>query len=430
MSHRTTVALVGIAGYGDAYLAPLLQHADSGRYEIVGLVDRAPQRSQRLAEVAARSIPVYTDLADLLAEGAPDLVMMATPIYLHAPHTIMALNAGSNVLCEKPAAATLADARRMCAAQAQAAGRFAAIGYQWSFSRAIRRLKRDVLAGRFGRPLRFRSLVLFPRGLAYYDRNQWAGRLATDAGELVFDSPVNNAAAHYLHNMLYVLGEQDGASATPIHLRAELYRANAIESYDTAVLRMMAPCGAEVLFATSHATPRRVGPRFRFEFEHAVVTYGEETPNNEVIVHLAHGDVLSYGRPEADRDEKLWQCISAAARGDDTVACDVRAALPHAMCVAAAAVSAGEPITIPRERTRRHRLDGEEEMVVAVELEDVLHQCYRSGALPSELGTVGWAGPGALIQLRDLAEYAEASAEPVVETLTDAGALTLDAAAS
>ena len=49
-------------------------------------------------------------------------------------------------------------------------------------------------------------MVSFPRPLSYFKRNDWAGHLRTPAGEDVLDSPLNNATAHYLHNMLYVLG--------------------------------------------------------------------------------------------------------------------------------------------------------------------------------------------------------------------------------
>ena len=37
-----------------------------------------------------------------------------------------------------------------------------AIGYQWSFSDAIQKLKADVIAGIFGKPRRLKTLVLWP----------------------------------------------------------------------------------------------------------------------------------------------------------------------------------------------------------------------------------------------------------------------------
>src|SRR5438552_251290 len=78
---------------------------------------------------------------------------------------------------------------------------------------------------------RMRCMVLGPRDEAYYNRNRWAGALRDAHGNLVLDSPANNACAHYLHNMLYVLGDVIDRSDPPATVTAELYRAHAITNY-------------------------------------------------------------------------------------------------------------------------------------------------------------------------------------------------------
>ena len=45
----------------------------------------------------------------------------------------------------------------------------------------------------------------WPRYFNYYARNNWAGKLAMN-GTWVFDSPVNNACAHYLNLALFWAG--------------------------------------------------------------------------------------------------------------------------------------------------------------------------------------------------------------------------------
>jgi hypothetical protein len=60
------------------------------------------------------------------------------------------------------------------------------------------------------------------------------------AGLGIFDSPANNATAHFLHNMFYLLGATRETSAAPAVVQAELYRANAIENFDTAAIRFAA----------------------------------------------------------------------------------------------------------------------------------------------------------------------------------------------
>jgi hypothetical protein len=92
----------------------------------------------------------------------------------------------------------------------------------------------------------------------------------------VLDSVVSNATAHFLHNMLFLLGPNFGESAFPASLTAELYRANTIENYDTAALRLQTACGTEVMFYATHATLEKVEPVFFFEFEKAVVNYNQK----------------------------------------------------------------------------------------------------------------------------------------------------------
>jgi predicted dehydrogenase len=334
MNATVNVALVGICGYGASYLSALLDGRQDDGFRLVGIVDPGAVRSPRLPEVLRCGIPVHSELPRLFASDHVDLTLMSTPIHLHAPHTCAALAEGSNVLCEKPLGATVDDAVQVERAEHRAAGLFVAVGYQWSFSRAVQALKRDVMSGSLGAPRRLKTIAMFPRGENYYARNSWAGRIATASGEHVFDSPLNNATAHYLHNMLYLLGGERESSATPAWVEAELYRANDIESYDTAALRCRTACGTEVLFYTTHGVPERVGPVCRFEFERGVVEY-DHGRGAEFVARFDDGRVVSYGQPDLDRHDKIWQCIDAVRTGEP-VACGPRAAMPHTHSVLAA----------------------------------------------------------------------------------------------
>jgi len=139
-------------------------------------------------------------------------------------------------------------------------GKSVAIGYQWSFSEAIQKLKHDVMQLSLGKAKRLKTLVLWPRDEAYFARNRWAGAIKDAKGNPVLDSPVNNACAHYLHNMLYVLGHCVDRSAQPRRVTAELYRAQPIQNYDTAAIRVITLDGTELLFIVSHSTAIQRGP--------------------------------------------------------------------------------------------------------------------------------------------------------------------------
>ena len=135
-----------------------------------------------------------------------------------------------------------------------------AVGYQWSFSPAVQALKDDIRSGLFGAARKLKCLYLWPRDEGYYARNDWAGKRKDAEGAWVLDSPVQNAMAHDLHNMFYVLGKTRETSARPAEVEAELYRANAIENFDTAAARIRTEEGVEILFFVSHASEKIAVP--------------------------------------------------------------------------------------------------------------------------------------------------------------------------
>src|SRR5688572_6107341 len=404
---EVNVALVGIAGYGEEYLTSLLRDARAAGTRLAGVVDLAPHRCLHLEELHRRGVPVHSTLEHLFdASPAIDLTMIATPIHLHALQTCIALENGANVLCEKPLAASIKDALQMAACEHASGGKFVAIGYQWSFSDAIQSLKRDIAEGLLGRPLRMKTVVFFPRGESYFSRNDWAGRVRTSSGEVVLDSPANNATAHYLHNMFYLLGDVPRTSAMPVTVQAELYRANQIDNYDTTALRASLSSGCEVLFYTTHAVHERLGPRCHFEFEHAVVEY-DFMSRPRFIARFRDGRVRDYGDPNRDRTQKIWQCI-AAVRTRATVACGIEAAMAHTVAVCSAQESVNAITDFPTS-ARRIRLVQGTPMIGIDGLAETLGRCFEQGCLPAETGGLTWARAGSVVRCEDLLAKARAA---------------------
>ena len=374
------VILVGAGGYGEYYIDALLSEGGSRGLRLIGVVDPHLEGCRRLAELKAHRVPLFTGLESFLRTQRCDLVILSSPIHLHCEQTCLALAHGSHVLCEKPLCATLDHIERMIAAE-KASGKTVTVGYQWSFSPAIQGLKADVLSGRFGRPKRFRTLAIAPRTEAYYQRNRWAGRKYTAAGDAIFDSPVNNATAHYLHNMLYVLGRTVSESSQPGKVEAELWRANAIENYDTGALRILDQNGTELLFYTSHAV--QIGQKFIFsyEFEQATVEY--ESTKGHVFARLPGGEVIDYGSPGAAPRQKLWDAAESVRTGQPPL-CGMAAAAAHVRCVLLAqqappGIRDFSSAAIDIDHTNPPSLR------YVKGLAEALKRCYETGKLFSEL---------------------------------------------
>ncbi len=399
MPAPVSLVLVGVGGMGAVYVKELLEKKDEGLFRIAGAVDPAPNRCQQYVEMRAMGVPCFVSLGDFYRNRMAELAVLSSPIQCHQPQTSFALAKGSHVLCEKPAAATIQDVREMIGAE-KASSRFVAVGYQWSFSSAVQALKKDVMSGLFGKAKTFKCLYLWPRDEAYYRRNDWAGRRRDAEGAWVLDSPAQNAMAHDLHNMFYVLGQGTDSGAKPVAVEAELYRANAIENFDTAAVRVRTEEGVEILFLVSHASNGDKGPVVRYEFEKAVVRCDSRTSG--LWAEFADGTRKDYGVPDAEPMNKLWQSIAGVRDGTRPL-CGLEAAAAQTLCMNGMQDSMPDIRDFPAGLVRGVEAEGKRRRVVEG-LDEAFEGCYEAGRLPSEMG-VPWSAKGTAVDLGDYAAF-------------------------
>jgi predicted dehydrogenase len=388
-----SLVLVGIGGMGAVYVRELLDAKESGAFRIAGAVDPEPERCPWLVELRSLGVPVFATLEAFYRNRTAELAVISSPIQFHADQACLSLAKGSHVLCEKPVAGTIGGVRRMIEAE-RAAGRWVAVGYQWSFSPAIQALKKDVMDGRFGAAKRLKCLYLWPRDGKYYRRNGWAGKKRDAAGGWILDSPAQNAMAHDLHNMFYVLGRERQTSAVPVEVEAELFRANHIENYDTAAMRAKTEDGVEILLYATHVPREEKGPVFSYEFNKAVVRCTSRASG--VWAEFAGGARKEYGVPDAEGMNKLWDSIRNVRTGERP-ACGLEAASSQTLCVNGMQDSMPEIRDFPE--AMRHALEDNEIRRIWVEgLDEAFEACYAANALPSELG-FAWSAKGRLVNL-------------------------------
>jgi predicted dehydrogenase len=120
---------------------------DFERYRIVAVVD--PLEARRARAHAEYRCETFADHRPLLERDDLDLVVNAAPSRFHAPLTRAFLEAGFNVLCDKPLASRVADVDALIAAAA-AAGKTLAIFQQSRFSPAFVQLRRVLASGVLG----------------------------------------------------------------------------------------------------------------------------------------------------------------------------------------------------------------------------------------------------------------------------------------
>lgn len=103
--------IIGTGGFAGSATAPAIK-ALGERGALIAAVSRDRGRADAFAAQhgAARA---YTDYADLLRDRDVDIVYISTPNAQHAEQALAAARAGKHVLCEKPLALSVGDARRM-----------------------------------------------------------------------------------------------------------------------------------------------------------------------------------------------------------------------------------------------------------------------------------------------------------------------------
>lgn len=145
----------------------------------------------------------YRDLSELVADESIDLIDLCLPTRLHPDQTIAALEAGKDVLVEKPIAIDTADADKMIAA-AKSNGRNLMVAQVLRFWPEWLWLKRTVAGGEYGKlvGLNLRRVISMP------DWSKDVSDLAANGGPLI------DLHIHDVDYILYLLGKPSQVFAT------------------------------------------------------------------------------------------------------------------------------------------------------------------------------------------------------------------------
>jgi predicted dehydrogenase len=136
----------------------------------------------------------------MLEQVRPDIVTIATESGKHPEMAIECLEAGCNVICEKPMALATKDADAMIAA-ANRTGKTLGVCFQNRFNRPVQQLRAALEAGRLGRILHGMVQVRWRRGPEYYAGDAWRGTWSLDGGALM------NQCIHGIDLLQWMLGE-------------------------------------------------------------------------------------------------------------------------------------------------------------------------------------------------------------------------------
>lgn len=154
MGAKLGVGVLGVGEMGRRHAENIRRLVPEAR--LVAVADAAADRARQVA-TELEIDHSYPTLEEMLGCKELDAVLIATPDKFHAKAIEAAAAAGKDILCEKPVALTLEDARRALNAVAKAGVRLQ-IGFMRRYDPAYASAMKRIEAGEIGDPVIFKSI--------------------------------------------------------------------------------------------------------------------------------------------------------------------------------------------------------------------------------------------------------------------------------
>jgi 1,5-anhydro-D-fructose reductase (1,5-anhydro-D-mannitol-forming) len=307
----TNWGFIGASQWAGRYLIPAVQAVDGAK--AVGVFSSSSERGERFAEEAGLERS-YASLEEMLADPGIDAVYIGTTNDLHADRTIEAARAGKHVLCEKPLAMTLAEAKAMIEACSEA-GVVLATNHHLRGAPTILAMRERFEAGAIGGLVAAR--VFHARSLRQELRT-WRLKRPEAGGGVVLDITVHDADV-----IRFLLGDEvaevtaltanQGLAEPPLEdsvMGAMRMRGGQLVSFHDAFTVPYAPTGVELLgdegslVGLEVMTPDPVGQvlmRRDGDLEELVIP--ERSPIYELVVRRFCAAVRGEGAPLATGED-------------------------------------------------------------------------------------------------------------------------------
>lgn len=254
-------------------------HAAAARRAGARLVAVATSSRPR-AEAIARELGAgraESDAAGVIAASDVDVVHICTPNATHAPLAAAALAAGKHVVCEKPLALSVADARALAEA-ARATGAVAAVPFVYRYHPMVREARARVAAGEAGTLLTVDGSYL-QDWMLQQDDDDWRADAATGGPSRAFA----DIGSHLCDLVEFVTGERIVRLTARTRRVYDERGGRAVANEDIAAVLVETASGALGTLLVSQMAPGR---------------------KNSLVLEL-HGTRRAL-RFEQERPEELW----------------------------------------------------------------------------------------------------------------------------
>lgn len=397
------ICLVGTNNFAASHRGSIRTMEQEGLGRLTCAVIRRPEvYVKEVEQYEAEGVKVYFSYAEMLGAEAGQVELVALPAAIpeHCEATLAALEAGYNVLLEKPPVPVVQQIDAMLEAE-QRTGKFCCVGFQNQSKCTTRELKQLIGAGRLGTIREINVLAEWIRDDAYYARNGWAGQIMYQ-GKYCLDGPTCNALAHYLFNGLYWAHPGWGQVANPVKVRGELYHAHPIPSDDTSAVQVITDTDVKVTYLTTLAGWTTRGPWSRIIGDKGVCDWAI---SGDAHVRYADGTEQTLVDTKAREHDEVFRNAIRYLRGvDSELNCTLAMTRPYVVAFNGCWESAGGPADVdPQYVTREPK--GDSIFTGLNDITDWLDKGYEAGATYSDVGAP-WAVKTDWVDMTDYREFA------------------------
>ena len=390
------LAMIGAGGYAFELIKRINTLPD--KIELVAVTSLPDRKDSGKSFCQSKGIAVYDNTDEMIrnVKGKADVIYLPVPIHKHFCLAKKCLDAGFDIILEKPPVATIHDFDELIDI-IKKRGIKIPVAFQYLYSGLVQNLKKRIVRGDFGKVKRIRGMAGWPRFDTYYARSDWAGKLHIN-GEWILDGTINNPLAHMLSDELFLASMKAGEMANPVSVEAELYHGHDIESEDTSSLRIITDKGVEILFNASLCSDAKMDPFVIIECEKAKIEY---TGFCKATIMEENGQVERINDDNEKRINMLTKLAEIYENGSQFPV-SLQMCRPFTLVVNGAFESCGLPHRIEKKYlTFRAQTDSNGGTIKTIieDIDHILRVAHENGRLFSEVGAA-WGKKSKIFDLK------------------------------
>ena len=266
---KKNVCVVGFGAVGPTHAAALSKIENVNLY---GICDVDRERTDKGA--LQYNCKAFYEFEDCLQDEQIDTIHICTPHYLHYEMIVKCIEAGKEVVTEKPVTMKAEDFSDLLAHYSD---KPIHVVMQNRTNNCIKAMKNilDSDAG-IGKLLCTKGILTWHRDASYYSKGEWRKTWAEAGGGVLM-----NQSIHTLDLMIYLSGAVQNVNATMSNKTLQ----GIAEVEDTMDAFLQFENGATGIFYATNAHGKNSKPQLEFEFEHASFLYinGQLYRNGELI---------------------------------------------------------------------------------------------------------------------------------------------------